>query len=329
MLRHQRLIWCMEDCRMTDFKNADLLSVLPESLSRPETQALSAAIRVGLLRLQDYSRAISMYAALRDLPDEVLNLLAVELRTQYYDPAAKRKKREDMVRQTIAWYFRGGTGAVLTEYLATLYQGGRLKEWYDYGGAPYFFKAVVELALDDEIRPGDGERIAERINTYKNVRSWLEDLAFHIGADFSVPISYRNHVRFITGFYPRYNLGYLKLDGKWKLDGTRKLNGYDSNTLLDFYPVRMRVQASGKADIRAGASEIRMASKAQAQAETREALSVRAEASEDAKVQERIGIQTAVKWQAGTESSMTKHRYLNGVWELSGSRKLDGGQYIL
>lgn len=161
------------------------LSVLPESLSRPETQALSAAIRVGLLRLQDYSRAISMYAALRDLPDEVLNLLAVELRTQYYDPAAKRKKREDMVRQTIAWYFRGGTGAVLTEYLATLYQGGRLKEWYDYGGAPYFFKAVVELALDDEIRPGDGERIAERINTYKNVRSWLEDLAFHIGADFS------------------------------------------------------------------------------------------------------------------------------------------------
>ena len=58
------------------FKDADLLSVLPESLSRPETQALSAAIRVGLLRLQDYSRAISMYAALRDLPDEVLNLLA-------------------------------------------------------------------------------------------------------------------------------------------------------------------------------------------------------------------------------------------------------------
>ena len=144
-----------------------------------------------------------------------------------------------------------------------------------------------------------------------------------------VPISYRNGVRFGAGFYPRYNRGYLKLDGRWALDRTRKLNGYDSNQLLDFYPVRMRVQASGKADIRAGASEIRMASKAQAQAETREALSVRAEASEDAKVQERIGIQTAVKWQAGTESSMTKHRYLDGGWVLSGSRKLDGGHYSL
>ena len=98
---------------MTDFKNAGLLSVLPESLSRPETQALSAAIRVGLRRLQDYSRAISMYAALRDLPDEVLNLLAVELRTQYYDPAVKRKKREDRVRQTTAWDFRGGPGVMM------------------------------------------------------------------------------------------------------------------------------------------------------------------------------------------------------------------------
>lgn len=329
MLRHQRLIWCMEDCRMTDFKDADLLSVLPESLSRPETQALSAAIRVGLLRLQDYSRAISMYAALRELPDEVLNLLAVELRTQYYDPAAKRKKREDMVRQTIAWYFRGGTGAVLTEYLATLYQGGRLKEWYDYGGAPYFFKAVVELALDDEIRPGDGERIAERINTYKNVRSWLEDLAFHIGADFSVPISYRNHVRFITGFYPRYNLGYLKLDGKWKLDGTRKLNGYDSNTLLDFYPVRMQIAAAGAIEAEGKLAWVRITAAVGNQAESRQGITVGVEAEERMGTQEGIRCQGSAACLVRTESQMTKRRYLDGSRKLDGKWKLDGGTYVL
>ena len=72
-----------------------------------------------------------------------------------------------MVEQTLAWYLRGGTGSVLTEYLGALYQGGRLEEWYHYGGNPYFFKAMIDLELDDEIETGTGDKIAERIRAYK------------------------------------------------------------------------------------------------------------------------------------------------------------------
>ena len=166
---------------MINFSEADLLSVLPEHLEQVQTEALSAAVKEGLQKLQTYSRAASVYASIPELPDEVLNLLAVELRTQYYNPEDRRDRREKMVEQTLAWYLRGGTGSVLTEYLGALYQGGRLEEWYHYGGNPYFFKAIVDLALDDEIETGTGERITERIQAYKNVRSWLEELVFHIG----------------------------------------------------------------------------------------------------------------------------------------------------
>ena len=117
---------------MISFKDADLLSVLPENLSQPETQALSAAIKSGLRDLQRYARAAPIYAAIKELPDEALNLLAVELRVQYYEPDAKRSIREGMIKQTVAWYLRGGTGSVLSEYLGTLFQGGRLQEWYIY-----------------------------------------------------------------------------------------------------------------------------------------------------------------------------------------------------
>ena len=98
---------------MISFKDADLLSVLPENLSQPETQALSAAIKGGLRNLQRYARAAPIYAAIKELPDEALNLLAVELRVQYYEPDAKRSIREGMIKQTVAWYLRGGTGSVL------------------------------------------------------------------------------------------------------------------------------------------------------------------------------------------------------------------------
>ena len=173
---------------MINFSEADLLSVLPEHLEQVQTEALSAAVKEGLQKLQTYSRAASVYASIPELPDEVLNLLAVELRTQYYNPEDRRDRREKMVEQTLAWYLRGGTGSVLTEYLGALYQGGRLEEWYHYGGNPYFFKAMIDLELDDEIETGTGDKIAERIRAYKNVRSWLEELAFHIGIQVPVPI---------------------------------------------------------------------------------------------------------------------------------------------
>ena len=124
---------------MINFSEADLLSVLPEHLEQVQTEALSAAVKEGLQKLQTYSRAASVYASIPELPDEVLNLLAVELRTQYYNPEARRDRREKMVEQTLAWYLRGGTGSVLTEYLGALYQGGRLEEWYHYGWESLFF----------------------------------------------------------------------------------------------------------------------------------------------------------------------------------------------
>lgn len=54
-------------------------------------------------------------------------------------------------------------------------------------------------------------------------------------------------VRFITDFYPRFNLPHLKLDRTWKLNGNRKLSGYNSRETVDLYPVSVgfRTAAEG------------------------------------------------------------------------------------
>ncbi len=315
---------------MINFSEADLLSVLPEHLEQVQTEALSAAVKEGLQKLQTYSRAASVYASIPELPDEVLNLLAVELRTQYYNPEDRRDRREKMVEQTLAWYLRGGTGSVLTEYLGALYQGGRLEEWYHYGGNPYFFKAMIDLELDDEIETGTGDKIAERIRAYKNVRSWLEELAFHIGIQVPVPIEYENKIRFFSEFYPRFNLAVLKLDGRWKLDGVRKLNGYDSSETLDFYPVAMSVSVPVAVPVQAALSGSCFKMAAEEGVKVEAAQNIGIEAAESVKMEQKLTFQS----EAGisvlqTTASMYKKNLLNGSWKLNGSRKLDGGRYNL
>ena len=314
---------------MINFSEADLLSVLPEHLEQVQTEALSAAVKKGLQKLQTYSRAASVYAAIPELPDEVLNLLAIELRTQYYDPEDRRERREKMVEQTLAWYLRGGTGSVLTEYLGALYQGGRLEEWYHYGGKPYFFKAMIDLDLDDEIETGTGDKIAERIRAYKNVRSWLEELAFHIGIQVLVPIEYENQIRFSSEFYPRFNLAVLKLDGRWKLDDGRKLNGYDSNETLDFYPVAMSVIVPVTVPVQTELScRYQMTAMENVKAEA--ALNICTEAAENVRMEQRLTCQSGAEVSVlQAEAFMYKKNMLNGSWKLNGSRKLDGGRYNL
>ena len=67
---------------------------------------------------------------------------------------------------------------------------------------------------------------------------------------FPIPIQYNiDAVCFRGEFFPRYNLAYLRLDGSWKLDGTRRLNGYDSSGSLDFYPAKLRISLGGAEDI--------------------------------------------------------------------------------
>lgn len=44
-------------------------------------------------------------------------------------------------------------------------------------------------------------------------------------------------IRLTMEYYPRQNLELLRLDGTWKLDGSQELNGYKSDSQVDFYPM--------------------------------------------------------------------------------------------
>ena len=254
--------------------------LMPERLRTPQTEAISYAISEGLKKILNHAKQIALYADIEEVSDEVLDAMAAELRTQYYDPKASRKECEEMVKKTVGWYMVGGTGAVLEEYLATLYAGGKVTEWYEYGGKPYYFKAIVSIPEETLIPVGDSVEIIQRINRYKNVRSWLEALEFHFLFEYLVKIQYEAAIKLYMEFYPRMNMKPILLDGTWKLDGKFKLNGYQTEIPADLYPVHLQFPMDVKLGETVEVSSVKLAASALEQTEYKESIKLNAEARE-------------------------------------------------
>ena len=185
------------------------------------------------------------------------------------------------------------------------------------------------MALDDVIHVGDGEKIIDRIRVYKNVRSWLEVLEFHVGAEYEVPINFDNKVCFRFQFHPRYNLGYLHLDALWRLDGSRRLNGYDSKETLDFYPVKARLQIAVSGETKAELAGVNMKQRVQVAIKTESIQQVQTGVVKQMEMAEQLNCQASAVCKIVTDSYVTKLNGLDRTWKLNGSRKLDGGRYAI
>lgn len=313
---------------MINFYEGSLLDIVPENLKTDEVKALSFSLQKAMQMFQDFSKAAAVHAAVPELPDCVLDLLAVELRTQYYDRKLPREVREKLIMDTIAWYMHAGTPSVIEEFLGTLYNGGKVTEWFDYGGEPYCFRSEIDVT-GCETTLGEALEIKKRINLYKNVRSWLEAVIYNIYSEFHVDVRYENGLTIETGFYPRYNLPFLYLNNLWDLKGDRYLSGYDSDKQMDFYPVGLSIQSEAEADVKTAVPCICLHDSVLLETDISSGLLFQTEAGPEIQTEEQISVQTEAGYGIATDSYMTKLNVMDGSWQLDGSRKLDGGVYIL
>lgn len=151
---------------------------------------------------------------------------------------------------------------------------------------------------------------------------------------YKIPVHYANRIRFTTVFYPRMNLPRLRLGGAWKLDGSRKLDGYDGSGRVNFYPVRLRVQAGAGLGPYGGnaAPEICFRAGVEGAVKPAPAIHVRASAVcpvlSHGAARARVPFPVACNVRVGDVRVYNKSR-LDGAWKLDGSRKLDGGVSVL
>ena len=161
---------------MISYYDGQLTDILPGNLSKkPEIKALSYALQQACRLLYQYSRRIYLYANLDDQSEEVIDLLASELRTQYYQDMLDLDTKRKLVKNTLIWYMSAGTPKAVEELVEAVFGEGEVSEWFEYGGEPYCFKVKTNAELTEDTNT----LFSNMIQRVKNTRSHMEAIEIH------------------------------------------------------------------------------------------------------------------------------------------------------
>lgn len=159
---------------MTDLYHGQLTDLLQNSLrSNPDVIAISYAIqqeKQRLLRLEAKTRTLSM---IDDLDEDILDVLAVELRIPYYSQGYTLENKRVIVKTAMLWFYKAGTVEGLLSALRIAHSDSDVEEWYQYGGEPGYFR--IGIGITDPNENLDLKWLTDIVNAYKPVRAHLED----------------------------------------------------------------------------------------------------------------------------------------------------------
>lgn len=110
-------------------------------------------------------------------PRQLLPILAASFDV-YIDGLSEIAVRE-LIKNAFEIHYYSGTFYSLNKALKSFYTTTNVKEWHEYGGAPYHFK--LELEASKTGISGDSlKKTDEIVNTYKNVRSVYDGVSIKI-----------------------------------------------------------------------------------------------------------------------------------------------------
>lgn len=161
---------------MIKLPDSQIAQILPEYLSdRASVQALSFALGRAVGRLAAWCGNIGVYAVIDSAPDYVLDMLALELNTQYYDDTLPIQAKRKLVKNTMVWYMSAGTPQAVEELVAAVFGEGRVEEWFEYGDEPYYFRITTNAQMTPEMNA----QFSTMLDRVKNARSHIRAIEIH------------------------------------------------------------------------------------------------------------------------------------------------------
>jgi len=161
---------------MINILDVKLSDLLPSSFDTVEIKALNNVVTFSLYLMQKYINNANFTVNIDNVSEKIIDYLACEYRTPYYDEAFDLKTKRNLVKSTMLTYLEIGTTNIIKEYLNTLNEETDVAEWYDYDGQPYNFKIFLNISENREVDEKLLTDIKNKIEKIKNVRSSLETI---------------------------------------------------------------------------------------------------------------------------------------------------------
>ena len=132
--------------------------------------AIAASVADALSARQGEIDLIRIYTRIDALPERLLDALAFDFNVGWWDPDYTLEEKRRTLKGS--WAVRRGLGtkAAVEGAISAVYAGTKVVEWFEYGGAPYEFKLLVDAAHEGA-DPQKHRRALERLGHYKNLRS--------------------------------------------------------------------------------------------------------------------------------------------------------------
>lgn len=125
--------------------------------------------------LSAMERVTELAGGLKELPSEILDLLAWQLHVDGYDTLGSLETKRKMIQMSLMLHRRKGTKWSILNALLTCRNElpTDITEWFQYNGRPYFFRVHFDVSEHEWVEL-DARNAFRLIFEYKNVRSWLD-----------------------------------------------------------------------------------------------------------------------------------------------------------
>ena len=157
----------VQDLKLTDIAAK---STLTDKTTKWIYESIDYAIK------QQKNRIISKFFLNIDKLSEMeIDYLLWEYHVDYVGENASLESKRELVKIAVIAHFNKGTLGSVKAICKILFGNAEIKEWFEYGGRPGYFKISTLGELKDE---KDYLKVLDVVNEYKNERSWLEALTF-------------------------------------------------------------------------------------------------------------------------------------------------------
>ena len=158
---------------MIKLPEGELRDYLPATMKNDvDMICLSYAIKKETEQLIKYRKAAMIYRFIDSVPEPVLDLLAVELRSLYYSDTLPIETKRSIVKNTLRWHAQAGTPGAVAEMVKIVFGEGGVVEWPDFDEPPYT-PGTFDIVTNARLTPDILEYFTSIIDRVKNVRSHL------------------------------------------------------------------------------------------------------------------------------------------------------------
>lgn len=155
----------------------NLIGQFPSSMSETNNQyALAVATAEELIKLYNVHDMLAIYARIDELDELLLDILAKDFNVDCWDSNYPADIKRSIFKNSWNVHYHKGTVGSVETFLLSIFKNVAIKEWFDYGGDPYYFKISVNNKYPGALTKDGYKIFFNYIEKVKPARAKLEDL---------------------------------------------------------------------------------------------------------------------------------------------------------